>query len=259
MAKFIGVHSTITRASAGVTQVSANQPSKVKKHLWYIWLCEDGNYTKQAINSACQVLGGFEPLSKVEYDNFYKSEGHILAIPAKNFDEQSSDYNFIISKEEAAEKARVEAEIREEEEEKAKQAAVHAKILEVKLREKFALEIAKVRRGQIEKTMPAIKYLLQTKEGITEDHVYMFTDFGIDLRKVKFYDLAKLSFERANELQNDDPNIWFNLARINFESREYELALKCINMTLKIEPEHEYGIKLYKAILKAQKSDNFWD
>ncbi len=251
MAKFIGVHSTISRAT-GVTQVS-NNLNKTKKHLWYVWKCDDGNYGKQAINSACQILSNFQALKKEEFEKFYKLEEHILAVPLNHFVETAS------SVETTVEKIPEKKGPTPEEIENAKKAAARAKILEVKLREKFALEIAKVRRGQIEKTMPAIKHLLQSREGITEDHVYMFTDFGIDLRKVKFYDLAKLSFERANELQENDPNIWFNLARINFESREYELALKCINMTLKFEADHEYGLKLYKAILKAQKSDTFWD
>ncbi len=240
MSKFIGVYSTITKSSSSTSQVS-NVPDKPKKKLWFVWEARNGDYGKQAINAACQILGSFEHLSKIEFETYYKLEEKILAVPLDHYTEPVLK---------AEDEERIKAAIQ-------KQEAAHAKVLEIKLREKFALEIAKVRRGQIADSSPAIKNLLQTNEGITEDHVFMFTDFGIDLRKVKFYDLAKMSFERAKDLQNDDPNIWFNLARINYESREYDTALQCVDMTLKIEADHEYGLKLHRAILKAKENDNF--
>ncbi len=79
----------------------------------------------------------------------------------------------------------------------------------------------------------------------------MFADFGIDLRKIKLYELAKLAFNRAKELKENDPNIWFNLARVHYELKEYKVALECTRHCLELSPEHEYAIRLKSATAKA--------
>ncbi len=127
----------------------------------------------------------------------------------------------------------------------------NAQLLEMELREIFSLQIAKFKHDRAKKYEREIEAILKKEDGVVEEHRYMFNSFGIDLRKVRLYNLAKLAFTKAKELKETDPNIWFNLSRIHYELREYRVAMECIDASLKIEPDHEYALRMKKAIIKA--------
>ncbi len=125
------------------------------------------------------------------------------------------------------------------EEAKAKEESLAVK-LEKDMRNSFGDEIKKMERARTRRqAFINIAQMIKMKRGIATEHKHMFTDFGIELRKIGENDLALRAFERAKELAPEDPNTYFNLSRINLEIKQYNKAWILANEALNLETDHD--------------------
>ncbi len=246
-ADFIGVHS-----KKEAMKNSFSSRSKAAKSLFFVWKTTDKRIFIQAINAAYDVIEESpRQITKVEFQNNYRLEPRILAAPILPFAPSDSEEELasIIENIELEPKKIVPPRqlTQEELEKEAKQAAIR---LEKNIRKEFALHLARIRTGNTKDAVKKIASILEIRQGIIPAHKHMFTDFGIDLRKVTQYKLALKAYERALELGINDANIYFNLARLHLDMKDYSLSWKAISHSLHIDPEHYYSLKLRTYLTK---------
>lgn len=118
-----------------------------------------------------------------------------------------------------------------------------AKSLDKLLRAKFSIALISWHSGDKITPLKTFEVLSGIHKGIIPEHKYMFTDFGIDLRKNKLPKLAALHFKRAVELGPEDINAHFNVARIYYEIGLLERSEAHLQQALSITPSFDIAIK----------------
>ncbi|NDV22752.1 tetratricopeptide repeat protein [Desulfovibrio sp. JC022] len=98
-----------------------------------------------------------------------------------------------------------------------------------------------------------IEVLFTKNETFVEEQRQDFNDSGISLRKRKKYDEALTFYIKALEINPDDENLYFNIARSYYETGNKEEALVHIEKALKINPLMEVAILFKKYLLKTKK------
>ncbi len=235
---FLGVFSTPTQKES---MQSIYQGSRVsswsKKTLYFVWKTNTGIYYSQAINNAFTPIGEIEELDKDLFKLRYVFENSILAVPISKFIspeeeeyKESSDFDQY-TKKEADSLYNMRASAKENE-----------------LRRKFDKALEKAHKNGIMSCKATITALLSTTKEIVVGHKHMFTEFGIELRKLKHLTLAEKAFQRAYDLNKEDPNVLFNLGRLYYEMNRNEIALQYLNAAVKIDEEHEEALLLIKKI-----------
>ncbi len=82
-----------------------------------------------------------------------------------------------------------------------------------------------------------IALLLQRGAGFSAEQRFMFSEFGLTLRRKRKYDLALLAHSRALQLAPDDANILFNVARAKYELGAVDEAKAYLRKTLNKSPD----------------------
>lgn len=109
--------------------------------------------------------------------------------------------------------------------------------LDRSLRAEFAMNVMRFRRGNTDGAIQEFRRMVQISDGIMAAHKHMFTDFGVDLRKSKLYELALTCFRRALELSPGDSHAVFNVGRALYELGKYKEACEYLNQALALEPD----------------------
>ncbi len=74
----------------------------------------------------------------------------------------------------------------------------------------------------------------------------VFNDFGINLRKSKEIAIAIDYFRKGLVICRSDANLYFNLARVHYESGNMNDCVENLLNSLKIEPEHRHSLMFLK-------------
>ncbi len=247
-ADFIGVYSR----KIADKNLSSQSSAWGKKQLYFVWNTTDKRIFAQPINAA------YEPLEKEpkqitpqHFEELFTSEPRIFAAPLMHFTapEKTEEEKELDRKlEEEKKRNKLSPEELAELEEKEKREA--AKLVEKNLRENFSVHLSRMQSGNFRNAIVKINEILDYRDGIIPIHKHMFTDFGIDLRKIKQFNLAVKSFERALELSGEDANAFFNLARLYCEMEKYSQSWQCLASALKIDPNNYYSNKLREHLSK---------
>ncbi len=237
---FLGVYSTaVPRDSTRSLHQSTRITQWNKKALYFVWKTSTGIYYAQAINSAFTPIGEISELDKNVFSLRYVFENSILAVPITKFvspEEEKfvkSDTYFVEEKKETESLYNMRASAKEGE-----------------VRRKFDKAMEKVHKKGIMAAKATLDTLLSTQKDIVPGHKHMFTDFGIELRKLQQYALAEKAFQKAYDLNREDPNVLFNLGRLYYELNKKEVALQYLNAAVRIEEDHEEALLLIKKIKK---------
>jgi len=94
---------------------------------------------------------------------------------------------------------------------------------------------------------------MKVESELFTDNKHLFNEFGIILRKKSMFEKAVCYYERCAELDDSDENILFNLARAFYHLKNKDDAVKYVNKSLSINPNHENSIKLKKYLSKSNK------
>ncbi|WP_419784629.1 tetratricopeptide repeat protein [Maridesulfovibrio sp.] len=108
-------------------------------------------------------------------------------------------------------------------------------------------------KENFEKLTEIIQVLLNLDSIFLEEQRQEFNIFGIALRKNKHYSEAISFYTKALEINQDDENLHFNIARAYFDIDDKEKALSHIEEALRINPDQEATILFHKFLLKKKK------
>ena len=107
------------------------------------------------------------------------------------------------------------------------------------VRATFGLGLTFLEKGDTEKAQEIFSKVLHMKTAFSTEHKHMFNDFGISMRKNGMYQEALKYYLRGVDLDSEDENLFFNIARTYFEDGDWQNCFKYLTMCL----EKNRGIK----------------
>jgi tetratricopeptide (TPR) repeat protein len=86
-----------------------------------------------------------------------------------------------------------------------------------------------------------------------KDH-HLFNEFGISLRKNGLFEDAAAYYAKALEFVTDDENLYYNLARVNYERGHWDECVEAIRMSRELNPHLGPTMRLGELILELSKN-----
>lgn len=108
--------------------------------------------------------------------------------------------------------------------------------LEKNMREEFGLLIEQVREAPQPALEQKIANLLAKEGPFTTEQKFVYSEFGLALRRKRKHYLALAAHKRALALAEDDENVLFNVARAEYELGNNEHAKNCLEKALALAP-----------------------
>lgn len=119
----------------------------------------------------------------------------------------------------------------------------------------FASGVSALTLGDRQRAMFAFERPLEMEVPWRPRHKFMFSRFGVELRKLKIYGLALRHHIRAMELAPNDEHIWFNLARVHYAMGNWDKAMEYIQRVLDANPDLKEGRLFLEFLLKSKEKD----
>lgn len=123
---------------------------------------------------------------------------------------------------------------------------------EENVRANFGLGLTYLDRGEQTKANDIFKRLVTLEAAFEEEHKHLFNDFGINLRKNSMFDQALEYYLRAEELVEDDENLYHNIARVYYEKGELDQCIKYLKKSLDLNPRMEESLQFMDFLNKSQ-------
>jgi tetratricopeptide (TPR) repeat protein len=121
---------------------------------------------------------------------------------------------------------------------------------EQNVRANFGIGLCLLARDEEDKAKKVFDRILGLDTAFSDDHKHLFNEYGIALRKKKLFGQAVDYYRRALDLSNDDENLWYNLARAQFERQDWAACAEAVTKCLGLDPQHEEGRKLMDYLTK---------
>lgn len=203
---YLGVYSTL----------APNATGQMQKRMHFVWSDESGKFHVQALDGAFQPVGIQKLIGPVEFKKNYTHEPGVMAVPVSSGKpwlggppKQSVP---------SANKLQLPGLAPDSKEPEAKQTEDY-------LRDFFGKALKRARFARERNAaLSSLKTLVEVEEGIVPEHKFMFTDFGIALRKNAQLELALACCKRVLDLSPEDDHAHFNTARILFEMNQLDDA-----------------------------------
>ncbi|MGE4293469.1 MAG: tetratricopeptide repeat protein [Desulfovibrio sp.] len=96
----------------------------------------------------------------------------------------------------------------------------------------FGMGLVYLARNETDKARNVFTELVGIKAAFAPEHKHLFNEFGIQMRKKGMFDEASAYFQRGLEFDDTDENLYFNLARANFEKGDYQTCVKNLAASL---------------------------
>jgi tetratricopeptide (TPR) repeat protein len=110
---------------------------------------------------------------------------------------------------------------------------------EQNVRANFGLGLTYLERGNVTKADDIFKRLVNIEATFKPEHKHLFNDFGISLRKNGMIDQALEYYHKAEELTENDENLYMNIARAYFEKGDFKQCYSYLKKSLALNPEME--------------------
>jgi len=117
---------------------------------------------------------------------------------------------------------------------------------EKNVRALFGLGLTYLQYNQHDKAQTVFEQLIALDGFASAEYKHLFNQFGIELRKQDMLDQACRYYSRALEVCSTDENLYFNLARAHVQGGRIAEAEGSLEKCLRINPEHEEGLKFKK-------------
>ena len=121
------------------------------------------------------------------------------------------------------------------------------------IRALFSLGLVYLEMEDKSKSRDMMKNILQVKTAFAGKNEHLFNEFGIKLRKTGMFDDAVEYYTEATKYVKYDQNLYYNLARANYERDNWEECLNALAMCYAIDPEMKASNDLFTIILKLDK------
>lgn len=109
------------------------------------------------------------------------------------------------------------------------------------VRANFGLGLTYLDRGDSTKANDIFKRLVKLDAAFESEHKHLFNDFGINLRKNKMLDQALEYYLRGEELEQNDENLFHNIARVYYEKGDLAKCVEYLKRSLAINPDMQEG------------------
>ncbi|WP_031482918.1 tetratricopeptide repeat protein [Maridesulfovibrio frigidus] len=124
------------------------------------------------------------------------------------------------------------------------------------VRATFGLGLTYLEKGDVEKAQEVFSKVLQLKTAFKPEHKHMFNDFGILMRKNGMYREALQYYNRGIDLDSEDENLFFNIARSHFEAGQWEDCVRYLTMCLEKNRGIEEARKFCSYIIEKSVTDD---
>ncbi|QLA15332.1 tetratricopeptide repeat protein [Desulfolutivibrio sulfoxidireducens] len=114
----------------------------------------------------------------------------------------------------------------------------------------FSLGIAYLKGGNTEDAEGIFGKIMSLELAFGPQHTHLFNEFGIRMRKAGMLDKALAYYRKAVALNESDEHLFFNMARVHFELRDFPGAGKCLKKALEINPGFAVASKMRKSVEK---------
>jgi tetratricopeptide (TPR) repeat protein len=104
------------------------------------------------------------------------------------------------------------------------------------LKANFGIGTLYMEMGQTDKAKTVFKKLSQVEAMFEEDNKHIFNEFGIELRKANMTEEALDNYLKAIEISPRDEHLYFNIARLYYDAKDWEYALLWIEKSLSVSP-----------------------
>jgi tetratricopeptide (TPR) repeat protein len=118
----------------------------------------------------------------------------------------------------------------------------------------FGIGTLYMEMGQTEKAKNVFKKLSQVDAIFEEDNKHIFNEFGIELRKANMTEEALDNYLKALEISPKDEHLYFNIARLYYDAKDWEYALLWIERCVKANPGFREA-KQFAALIRKEKDE----
>lgn len=112
---------------------------------------------------------------------------------------------------------------------------------EQNVRANFGIGLCLMARDEVDRAKKVFDRIIKIDSAFEDEHKHLFNEYGIALRKKNLTGQAVDYYKRALELSENDENLWYNLARAQYEREDFEKCVEAVTQCLKLNPEHEEG------------------
>jgi len=121
---------------------------------------------------------------------------------------------------------------------------------EQNVRANFGIGLCLLARDEKEKAQKVFDRIIKIDSAFEDEHKHLFNEYGIALRKKKLVGQAVDYYRRALELSDDDENLWYNLARAQYDRKDWPKCGEAITKCLALNPDHPEGKKVLNYLTK---------
>ncbi|WP_320170832.1 tetratricopeptide repeat protein [Maridesulfovibrio sp.] len=124
------------------------------------------------------------------------------------------------------------------------------------VRATFGLGLTYLEKGDAEKAFEIFSKVLEMKSAFQPEHKHMFNDFGISMRKNGMYRQALEYYKRGVDLDSNDENLFFNIARTHFEAGDWQNCIRYLTMCLEKNRGVKEAVKFCHYLIKRTSVDD---
>lgn len=100
----------------------------------------------------------------------------------------------------------------------------------------FGIGTLYMEMGQTDKARAVFHKLARVEAMFEEENKHIFNEFGIELRKANMIEEALDNYLKALEISPEDGHLYFNIARLYFDVKDWDHALLWIEQSTKVDP-----------------------
>jgi len=116
------------------------------------------------------------------------------------------------------------------------------------VRANFGIGTLYMEMGDTGKAKEVFQKLSEIEAIFEEENKHIFNEFGIELRKANMIDEAFANYQKAITISPQDEHLYFNVARIYYDKKEWDNALKWLQKALEINP-HFRDAQIFEALI----------
>lgn len=121
---------------------------------------------------------------------------------------------------------------------------------EENVRANFGIGLCLLARDEEEKAKKVFDRIIKIDSAFEDDHKHLFNEYGIALRRKNLLGQAVDYYRRALEISSDDENLWYNLARAQYERKDWPKCVEAVSKCLDLDPLHLEGRKMMEYLTK---------
>ncbi|HPC47972.1 MAG TPA: tetratricopeptide repeat protein, partial [Deltaproteobacteria bacterium] len=118
------------------------------------------------------------------------------------------------------------------------------------IRANFGIGTLYMEMGDTGKAREVFRKLSEIEAIFDEENKHIFNEFGIELRKANMAQEALANYLKAIEISPNDEHLYFNVARLYYEKKEWDTALDWLHKALEINPDFREARRFEAVILK---------